>query len=183
MHAADIAAAEPPVGAGIVAAQTVALAAGLCESLTRTTLPGWADARGVLAQATHLRHRAGTAREDNLATYTAARDQLRTPAAGATGRDGMLRAALLASADTLLAIEAAAADTAALAALLAHNLAADLRADAVGAAELAVGAATTAARLLDINLALGADDDRRRQCKTLLSAATESCTTAKAALA
>lgn len=178
--AARLARAEPPAGAGVVAASVVALAAGLCESLARAAAETWPEAAGIAVQAAHLRLRSSAAMAANARTYAAARDRLRPVGeAAATGRDAMLRAALIDAAETLLAISAAAADCAALAAEIASAITPDLEPDAVGAAEMAAGAAASAARLVDANLALAPGDARREQAHALLAAARESSVRAR----
>ena len=83
----------------------------------------------------------------------------------------MLRAALVAAADALLAITATAADCAALAAEIAAHCEPELRADAAGAAELAAAAAGVAASLVEINLALTPGDPRRVRARALVQTA------------
>lgn len=176
--AARLGRAAPPAGAGILAAAVVTLAAGLCESLARAALMEWSDAAGIAAQAVHLRDRADAAETANAGTYARARDRLqslttRSETAGTprTGGDAMLRAALLDAADTLLTILSAATDCAALGAEIAHAVGPDLRPDAVGAAELATGAAAAADLLLRANLALPEQDGRRELAAELLAEA------------
>jgi formiminotetrahydrofolate cyclodeaminase len=179
-RAARFARAAPPLGAGALAADTVALAAGLCESIARHHLERWPEARGLAVQASVLRERAGSAGSDNQRAYAAAREALAGPAhEGETGRDATLRAALVTAADTLLAIAALAADGSVLAAELAHGGEPALRADAVAAAELAAAAARSAATLVEVNLALLPDDDRRSRGRESVTAAQTACRRAR----
>jgi hypothetical protein len=173
--AAEVAVASPPAGAGAVAASTIALSLGLCESLAQAEADRWADARGVIVQAHHLRARTTVAREESVIAYAAAWAQLHpTQTAAITGRDAMLRAALLAAADTLLTLSELAADTAALAAMIAARAAPDYRPDAAGAAELSAAAAATITTLIDANLAVGPDDARRDRAAALAAHASDS---------
>lgn len=179
--AAGFAMAAPPAGAGVVTASVIMTAAGLCESLARTG--GSPDARGLAVQAMHLRARADAASSANARAYTTARERLRPSAqTKETGRDAMLRAALVQAADTLLSIAGVAADCAALAATLAETVAPDLRPDAVAAAELAAGATAGVAVLVEANLALPADDVRRELAASLIAMAHDSCATARRSL-
>jgi methenyltetrahydrofolate cyclohydrolase len=174
-HAARLADATPPAGVGDVAASTIALSLGLCESLAQTTADDWDDARGVIVQAHHLRSRTANAREVSLEAYAAARAQLHpAQAAQSTGRDGMLRASLLAAADALLMLSELAADAAALAATIAGHASPDYQPDAAGAAEMAAAAATSIRLLIDANLALGPDDARRQRAAALVASAVDS---------
>jgi formiminotetrahydrofolate cyclodeaminase len=170
--AQELASASPAEGAGVVAAGVASLAAGLCESLARGSLGSWGESRGVAIQAATLRTRAIEAGSGNARAYAAARDALRGLAKpGGTGRDANLRAALIAAADTLLAIADAAADCTALAAEIAGRCEPGERPDAAGAAELAAAAAHAAAALVEINLALLPDDERRERARSIVTAA------------
>jgi formiminotetrahydrofolate cyclodeaminase len=180
--AAALAPAQPTPGAGVVAGGIVTLVAGLCESVARASMDQWEDGRGVVVQAVELRRRAQALAAENAAAYRAARDRLDAPAADETGRDAALRAALMRAADAPLGICATAADCAVLAAALAHDVDPNARVDAVGAAELAAGAARAAAALVDINLALLAGDARRVQAGECVAAAEAACLRARAAL-
>lgn len=181
-----LALASPVEGAGVVAAGVVELSSGLCESIARASLHCWPDARGMAIQAATVRARAREAGIANGRAYGAARDALarppRPPRPGATGREGELLAALTAAADTLLAIAAAGADGASLAAEVAGNCEAGLRADAAAAAELAVAATRSAATLVDVNLALLAGDHRRERAYSIVVAADRSGVAARAAV-
>jgi formiminotetrahydrofolate cyclodeaminase len=86
------------------------------------------------------------------------------------------------AADAPLGICATAADCAVRAAALAHDVDPNARVDAVGAAELATGAARAAAALVDINLALLPGDARRVQAGACVAAAEAACLRARDAL-
>jgi formiminotetrahydrofolate cyclodeaminase len=170
--AQQLASASPAEGGGVVAAGVVGLAAGLCESLARGSLESWEDSRGVAVQAATLRTRAIEAGAGNARAYTAAREALRELARpGGTGRDANLRAALIAAADTLLAVAATAADCTTLAAEIAGRCQPAERPDAAAAAELAAAATQAAAALIEINLALLPGDERRERARTIVAAA------------
>jgi hypothetical protein len=178
--AAEVAAA-PEAGAGVVVGGVVGLAAGLCEALSRASLGGWGDAAGVAAQSAELRRRAGDATVENAAAYAAARAALAGINAG-QGGDGMLRAALLRAADAPLSIATIAVDCATLAAAIADSCEPALRADAAAAAELAAATAQAAAGLVEINLALLSDDERRQRAREAVAAAEVQRARARAAL-
>jgi formiminotetrahydrofolate cyclodeaminase len=181
--AAALAPAQPTPGAGVVAGGIVTVVAGLCESVARASMGTWADGRGAVVQAVELRRRAEALAAENAAAYQAARERLASPGGEAeTGRDAALRAALMRAADAPLGICATAADCAVLAAALAHDVDPNARVDAVGAAELAAGAARAAAALVDINLALLPGDVRRVQAGECVAAAEAACLRARGAL-
>jgi formiminotetrahydrofolate cyclodeaminase len=170
--AQQLASASPVEGAGVVAAGVAGLAAGLCESLARGSLPSWDDSRGVAIQAATLRTRATEAGAGNARAYAAAREALRELAQpGGTGRDANLRAALIAAADTLLVIADTAADCTALAAEIAGRCEPAERPDAAAAAELAAAATHAAAALIEINLALLPGDERRQRAAAIVAVA------------
>jgi formiminotetrahydrofolate cyclodeaminase len=171
--AAELASCAPPTGAGIVAAGVTAMAAGVSESIARASLGSWARASGAAVQALTLRRRAEIAGREDASAYESARAALALSAtpSGATGRDAALRAALIAAADALLAIAAISADCATLAAEIAAHCEPQVRADAAGAAELAAAAAGVASGLVQINLALTADDPRCVRARELARAA------------
>lgn len=179
--AAELATASPSAGAGLVAGGVAALAAGLCEAVSRASLDSWPEARGAAVQGAELRRRAGAAATENASAYAAARAALAAMPVG-TGRDAALRAALVRAADAPLSIAAIAADCATLAALIADGCEAGLRADAVAAAELAAATAQSAAGLVDINLALLPGDERRERAREAARAAEVQRARARAAL-
>jgi hypothetical protein len=162
----------------------VELAAGLCESIARDNLVFWGDAGGAAVQAATLRGRAGAARAANAGAYAVARRALGPPAApGQPGADAALRAALIDAAESLLAVVTTAADCAGLAAEIAQSCEPSRSADAAGAAELTAAAARSAQALLEINLALGPDDERRGHVRAIVAAAEADCRRARHAAA
>jgi formiminotetrahydrofolate cyclodeaminase len=170
--ASELAHASPPAGAGVVAAGVASVAAGLAESIARASLSIWTEATGVAVQALVLRRRADAAGRANAEAYTTARRWLNHRAEPRPpGRDAMLRAALVAAADALLVVTAAAADCATLAAEIAAHCTPDLEPDAAAAAELAATAARAAGSLVEINLALAPLDPRRVRARTLVGTA------------
>jgi formiminotetrahydrofolate cyclodeaminase len=178
--AGELARTSPPAGAGVVAAGVAGVAAGLAESIARDSLSTWTEATGVAVQALVLRRRADSAGRDNAEAYATARRWLAERGdPRATGRDAMLRAALLAAADALLVVTAAAADCATLAAEIAANCRPELEADAAAAAELAASAARAAASLVEINLALTPGDSRRVRARALVQTAESECRRAR----
>lgn len=169
---ADLALAAPPEGAGVVAAGVVQLSAALVESLARSALPTWPEARGAAVQAATLRARADESARANARTYGAAREALAMPGApGASRHDATLRARLFAAADTLLAIVEVATDCALLAAEVSGRCPPGLRSDAAGAADLASAAARAVTALVEINLALLPGDERRVRARELVKTA------------
>jgi formiminotetrahydrofolate cyclodeaminase len=179
--AAELASASPTAGAGVVAGGVAALAAGLCEAVSRASIESWTEARGAAVQSAELRRRAVAASAENGAAYAAARVALAGMPDG-TGRDAALRAALVRAADAPLSIAAIAADCATLAAVIALGGAAALRADAAAAAELAAATARSAAGLVEINLALLAGDERRERARDAARTADAQRARARAAL-
>jgi formiminotetrahydrofolate cyclodeaminase len=168
---ATLAAGPPGPGVGEVAGGVIAVAAGLCESIARASVEHWPDGRGVVAQAAELRRRAETLAAENAAAFGRVRTALLAPQQATTGRDATLRATLLRAAEIPLALASTAADCAILAAAIARDALPDFRADAIGAAELATGAARSAAWLVEINLALLPDDPFRVQARAVVAAA------------
>src|SRR3954452_20718256 len=142
------------VEGGAAAAAVAAQSAALVEAIAART-PGWDEARGAVAQAARLRTRAADLGAENVRAHRAAVDAL-----GARGGPG-LGTRLLAAAEVALVIVETAADVADLAAEVAAHADADVRPDAVVAASLAAGAASAAAHLVGVNLAIGEHDQRR----------------------
>jgi formiminotetrahydrofolate cyclodeaminase len=174
-------------GAGAIAALTAASAAALVELAARATgAEAWPEAAGAAAQARKLRDRlVPLAHEDAEAYQTAVakleeRDQQSAePGAAGARRDFALGTALARAADVPLEIADHAENVAALAAEAAARATPDLRPDAAAAAALALGAAWAAAKLVEVNLAMRADDPRLARARQIAAGATE---TAQAAL-
>ncbi len=170
--AEEIAATSPSSGVGVLTGGVVALAAGLCEAVSRASLETWDEARGAAVQAAELRRRACAAACENAVAYSAANAALaRRSQPGGSGRDALLRAALVRAAEAPLAIATIASDCATLAAAIARDCDAAMRADVAGAAELAAAAARSAASLVEINLALLPDDARRARARSAVASA------------
>jgi formiminotetrahydrofolate cyclodeaminase len=162
-----IASTEPAPAGGSVAAVAVAMAAGLVAMAARLAHE-WPKAGEVVERAEALRSRTATlalADEDAYAKVIAA---LRLPPASPS-RAADIATALSGAADVPLAVVEAAAEVAALAALLAREGNDRLRGDALVAAELAEAGARGAAELVAINLA-GRDDPRVRRAQDLAAA-------------
>lgn len=180
---ARFAASSPPAGAGVLAAGTVELAAGLCESILLESLDVTLDARGLGIQARTLRSRARAAGFADAIAYRRARETLvRPPRPGETGRDAALRAELMAAAEAALDVAAVAGDCAALGAELARVCPPEWRPDAAGAAELAAACVRAAALLVEVNLALLPEDERRERARAIVVAAEAELERARRAL-
>jgi hypothetical protein len=86
------------------------------------------------------------------------------------------------AADSLIALAAAAADTAVLAAALADVVEPSRRPDAAGCAELALGAARGVGHLVEVNLALTRGDDRRDRTAELIRVTEQAAAAARRTL-
>lgn len=164
-----------PDGAGSLAAAIIGQVAELAEALARSAALQSGETRGAAVQAIALRRRATEAAVANDVAYRAAQAQLGERGSVATGRDAMLRAALVGSADSLLEIARAGADCAGLAAEVGRRCEAAVRVDAAGAAELATAATRVARMLIDVNLALLGGDGRRTEAAALVADAEAAC--------
>ena len=89
------------------------------------------------------------------------------------GDDFALGEALARAADLPLEIADHAENVSSLAAEAAARATPDLRADAAAAAALALGAAWAAAKLVEVNLAMHADDPRLARARQIAAGATE----------
>jgi len=144
--------------AAIVTSEAAAVLAGVAR------LSG--DESGA-AQAEALGARARPLAAADAEAYTTAAAQLGRRA----GDDFALGRVLEDAADVLLEIADAAADVAELAALVADRCSPPLRPDAVAAAILAESSARVAAHLVEINLAVGAGDERAARAGRAVEAA------------
>jgi methenyltetrahydrofolate cyclohydrolase len=155
-------------GAGATAALNAATAAALVELAARASDPtAWPEGPGAAAQARKLRERLVRLARLNAEAYQAAVTELQN------GRDDFrLGEALARAADLPLEIAERAENVAALAAEAATQATADLRADAAGAAALALGAAWAAAKLVEVNLATRTEDTRLAQARRIAAGAT-----------
>src|ERR671922_1673991 len=144
-------------GAGPLAAEVTASAAELLARLARGAADNWAEAAAVAAQAQLLHDRAAPLGELASRAYE--------EALAAVGGDDEVGMAYARAAEPPLRIAEAAADVAALAALVARNGDPAHRADAVVAALLAAGSARAAAELVASNLTAAANDDLVRRAE------------------
>lgn len=156
----------PGPAAGSAAALVTAVAAALVAKAARTSTAQWEDAQAAAAQAEALRLRAAPLAQADADAYAAAVSQLDEPRdPDPDRRNFQLGRALDAAAVVPLRIAATAADVATLAAEVAERGNPNLRADANGAAILAEAAARTAAHLVEVNLAVGAEDARVQEAR------------------
>ena len=157
---------------GPTAAIVAALAAGVVAEAARRSTDVWDEAAGAAAQAAALRRRAiGVARDDREAHLAARAALEEARAGGSVLGDGTLAVTLARAADLPLEIASAGADAAELGAVVTEHCAADMKADAAGAAALAAGAVEAATELIEVNLSTGPDDERLRRALELRAAA------------
>jgi formiminotetrahydrofolate cyclodeaminase len=169
----DFASQDPTPGGGSAAAVVVAMAAGLCAMVARSS-PEWAEAGAAVAQAERLRMRVAPLAQADAEAYEEALVALGLPElVEREVRDATIGATVARAAEIPLAIAEAAADTAALAASVAVDGIPERRGDAVGAALLAEAAARAAAHLVAINLTMTTNDERVRRAKAAVEAARE----------
>jgi formiminotetrahydrofolate cyclodeaminase len=155
-------------GAGAIAGLTAAAAAALVELAARaTTAEQWPEAAGAAAQARRLRERLVPLARQDADAYQAAVAKLKE-----RDDDFALGEALARAADVPLEIADHAENVSALAAAAAAHATPDLRADAAAAAALALGAAWAAAKLVEVNLAMHADDPRLARAQQIAAGAT-----------
>ena len=159
-----IAGEAPAPGSGVAAAVVAAIAASIVGDAARSS-----NEAGAAAQAGKLGRRALPLAEADERAFLKATELLAESAG-----DFELGRALERAAEVPLQIAALAADVAALASHVAEKGDPSVRADAVGAAFLAEGAARTAAHLVEINLGTRADDPRVRSARALVAAASAS---------
>ncbi len=168
-----ISSGDPVPASGWVAGVSAALAASLiAKSATRSD--GWSEAEGARAQALDLRDRLLALAGQDARAYQRALTALER-------RDTGLARALERAAEVPLAIAEAAADAALLAAEGSERADGFARADAAAAACLAAGAVTAARRLVEINLATSAEDERLARAERAAEAAADAVKRALAA--
>jgi formiminotetrahydrofolate cyclodeaminase len=168
-----VTAESPAPGGGSIAALVVALAAGLVETVARASA-GWADARGLAAQAKTLRERVEPLAQRDAEAYEEALVALRLPdALEPEVRRETIERSLSEAAEVPLAIAVIAADVADVAATAADCADPSTCADASVAAVLAEGAARGAAHLVAINLTTSAGDDRVLRARRAAEAAAD----------
>lgn len=164
-------------GGGPAAALTAAAAAAVTAKVARGSRATWIEAGGAIARAESLRMQAQALLERDADAYRdataalqqsersarrgVARPALSAPATAPADRERLAGEALMHAADLSLAIAAAASEIAQLAAQVARCCPSSLRPDALTAVVLAEAAACGAARLVEVNRQLPADDPRR----------------------
>lgn len=166
---------ELPGGGGPAAALTAAAAAALTAKVARGSRTTWIEAGGAIAHAESLRMQTQALIDRDAAAYheasaVLARDErsarrgVAAPAvamAASADRERLLGEALTVAADLALAIANASSEIAQLAAQVAARCPPSLRPDALTAVALAEAASCAAARLVEVNRRLPADDPRR----------------------
>jgi glutamate formiminotransferase/formiminotetrahydrofolate cyclodeaminase len=157
----------PAPGGGAAAAIVAALASAVVAKAAQASRASWAEAGGAVAQATLLRKRCVRLAEEDAGAFTAALSALETQAAGLVEQ-------LDYAAEVPVRIAASAADVAELAAAAAERCEGAFRADAASAAMLAEAAARAAARLVEVNLTVTADDPRLVQAQRSVASASAS---------
>lgn len=161
---------------GVITGIVVAMAASLLAGAADRSREAWPGAPGAAAQALALRRRAGVLAQNNSLAYheaLAALGRDREPGDASPQRDWAIGRAVAAAADPPLALAGAADDVAQLALALAAHGAADVRPDVVAAAQLAAGAAASAAHLVEVNLVVGADAQRTGRARRHAQSAAE----------
>lgn len=156
--------ADPELLGGSAAAQVAAIAASVLATAADRSRQRWEEAGAARAQAQALHRRALELAARDERAYAAARSALteqqltsEEPGRHQRARDRRLGVALEEAAMPPLELAAGAADIAELAGVIARSGSYEVRADAVIAAELAAAAASAAARLVQINLVVGGD--------------------------
>jgi formiminotetrahydrofolate cyclodeaminase len=164
-------------GGGPAAALTSAAAAALTAKVARASRATWIEAGGAIAHAESLRMQAQALMDRDADAYREASSVLlqseRSARQGVAGpalavradgpddRERLAGEVLIHAADLALAIADAASQIAQLAAEVARRCPPSLRPDALTAVALAEAAACAAARLVEVNRKLPADDPRR----------------------
>jgi formiminotetrahydrofolate cyclodeaminase len=183
----DVSRRQLPAAGGSSAGLAGALGAALTCMVARSARSTWVGAGGAIAQAEVLRTRLCTLTASDTEAYAHARLLLLRAeregraaetatgghTAGSEQRDHDLAGALESAAGVPLAIAETAADVAALAAWAAEE-APDERADAIVASTLAEAAASGAAQLVLVNLAIRPDDEFAVRAHTAARLAAES---------
>jgi formiminotetrahydrofolate cyclodeaminase len=168
-----ISSGEAVPASGWVAGVSAALAAALVAKTAKRS-EGWSESAGARAQALDLRDRLLALAQQDALAYERALTSLER-------RNSELARALAKAAEVPLAIGEAAADTALLAVEAAGRADGSARADAAAAACLAAGAAQAARRLVEVNLATAADDERLAAARRAAESAAEAAQRALAA--
>lgn len=166
-----IAAETPAPGGGSVAAFVTEMAASLAAMAARFA-HDWERARGAVAQAETLRHRAAPLAVEDAIAYENVLTAMRMPRElEPEVRNTLIGETLSRAADAPLQIAETAADVAELAAEIAVCGNPNLRGDAAAAAILATSAARVAANLVEINLATVEGDDRVERARAVVRSA------------
>lgn len=174
----NLATEDPAPAAGSVAAFAVAMAAGLCAKVARTSTD-WSDATAAVAQAERLRRRTAPLAQSDAEAYEEALAALHLPdQLEVEVRDMALGQVLARAAEIPLVIAEAGADVACLAAELAERGTADRRPEAVAAAVLAAAGTGTAAYLVTVNLVVTPDDERAVKARAAAEIASAAARTA-----
>jgi formiminotetrahydrofolate cyclodeaminase len=160
-----VAGAEPGAAAGAGAVVATAIAAGLVSMCARRSVETWDGASAAAGQAERLRSRASALLGEAEAAHSQAVDRLgrRTEASpeGAEQRDWQLGEALRRAAHVPALCAEVAADVAELGAETAAHCDPGCRADAVAACRLAEASTMICSHLVEVNLAVGADQQLR----------------------
>lgn len=157
----------PAPGGGAAAGVVAALAAALIAKAANASRASWADAAGVVAQASLLRDRCIKLADADAQAFAAA-------LAALEDRGESLGATLDSAAEIPLQIADVAADVAALAAVAAERCEGAFQADAAAAAVFAEGAARATARLVEINLTVTGADPRLQRAQRFVADAAAS---------
>ena len=158
---------------GSASAAVIAISSSLLEKVARLSTAKWAGAGAALEKAHAVGLRADELVEADAVAYTSYVEAQRSAKAlRDPERKRAMAPARAATVDVPLAIARLAAEAVELAVALAENGNPNLRADAMVAATLAAAAATSAARLIDVNLS-GARDDRAAEADRLARSASE----------
>jgi formiminotetrahydrofolate cyclodeaminase len=164
----ELSADRPEPAGGSAAAVAVALAAGLCAMTAGRSANRIARAAELAAEARRLCQDVAPLAQADADGYRAVMEAHRL-APDTPGRAEAVSAALSAASDVPVRIVEAGVAAAGLAARLVEEGNQNLRGDAVTAALLAAAGARAAARLVAINLAEAAHDERRARVERLLA--------------
>ena len=169
----DTVAAETPApGGGSVAAIVAAFGAALAAMVARFSTEQWEEAPGAVAQAEALRARLLPLADEDARAYESVLVALRLPRElQPEARDAAIGEALSRAANVPLTIAETALDVSSLAAELAERGNPNLRGDAATAAVVGEAAVRATANLVEINLAMRADDERIARARELVEMA------------
>jgi formiminotetrahydrofolate cyclodeaminase len=169
----------PAGGSGLAVA--LSMAAALVGKVARVSKESWPAAAGIAAQADALLARAKPLAQLDADAYRSALGARHSAAElTATRRDWEIGRAYAAAAEPPLEIARIAADVAELAAEVADQAEARVRADAIAAAALAAAAARGAVAIVAVNLTTIAEDARVEEAMRLAEAAADAVRRASA---